>query len=171
VNSVNICITGPESSGKTTLAEQLALHYKTFWVEEAAREYLQNLDRKHELKDLKKIAKQQLELNLNAKKNGLIFTDTDLLTIKIWAEDKYGSTINFVEENYIRHQADLYLLCFPDLEWQPDELREDQFRRNEIFNKYEYVLSQNNFNFSVIKAQGNQRLRNAIHAVDSFLLQ
>jgi nicotinamide riboside kinase len=32
---------GPESTGKTTLAIQLADHYKTAWVPEFARDFLQ----------------------------------------------------------------------------------------------------------------------------------
>ena len=38
---LRIAITGPESSGKTTLAIALAKHLKSKWVPEFAREYLE----------------------------------------------------------------------------------------------------------------------------------
>ena len=38
---IKIVLFGPESTGKTTLAKQLAKHYNTVWVPEYAREYLQ----------------------------------------------------------------------------------------------------------------------------------
>ena len=41
-NCVKIVLFGPESTGKTTLSQQLARHYHSVWVPEYAREYLQN---------------------------------------------------------------------------------------------------------------------------------
>ncbi len=38
---IRVALFGPESTGKTTLAKALATHYKTEWVPEFAREYLQ----------------------------------------------------------------------------------------------------------------------------------
>ena len=55
-----ITIVGPESSGKTTLARQLAAHYGCPWVPEYAREYLEGLGRMYEEHDLEAIAQGQL---------------------------------------------------------------------------------------------------------------
>ena len=57
---IRIAITGPESTGKTNLAEALALHYNTVWVPEYAREYIANLNRKYTLNDILTIAKRQV---------------------------------------------------------------------------------------------------------------
>ena len=38
---IKITLYGPESTGKTTLAKQLAEHYQTVWTPEFARDFLQ----------------------------------------------------------------------------------------------------------------------------------
>ena len=61
-----ITIVGPESSGKTTLARQLAADLGCPWVPEYAREYLDGLGRTYEEDDLQIIARGQLEAILSA---------------------------------------------------------------------------------------------------------
>ncbi len=56
-----ITIVGPESSGKTTLARELASRYGAAWVPEFARRYLEGLDRPYQENDLNHIAEGQLE--------------------------------------------------------------------------------------------------------------
>ena len=56
-----IVITGPESTGKTTLTDQLAAHFKTNWLPEFARIYIDGLNRPYEEEDLVEIAKGQVE--------------------------------------------------------------------------------------------------------------
>ena len=82
---IEIIITGPECSGKTTLCEILANHFKNPFSKEYARKYLNSLDRNYIQKDLVKIAKKQLQSEKNQK-----ILDTDLITIKIWSNYKYG---------------------------------------------------------------------------------
>ena len=53
-----IAITGPESTGKSMLAQQLADHYHTLWVPEFARDYLTSLNRPYEEDDILYIARQ-----------------------------------------------------------------------------------------------------------------
>lgn len=57
-----ITIVGPESSGKTTLARELASAYGVPWVPESARKYLEGLGRPYQANDLNRIAEGQLEL-------------------------------------------------------------------------------------------------------------
>ncbi|MFK8006949.1 MAG: AAA family ATPase [Saprospiraceae bacterium] len=57
-----IILTGPESTGKSTLARQLAQVYNTVWVPEFARTYLEGLNRPYRGDDLLKIAKGQRDL-------------------------------------------------------------------------------------------------------------
>ena len=52
---------GPESTGKSTLCELLARHFRTAWVPEFAREYLLKLGRPYTYEDLTTIAKGQLD--------------------------------------------------------------------------------------------------------------
>jgi nicotinamide riboside kinase len=57
-----IVIIGPESTGKSTLCKQLALHYNTNWCPEFAREYLLKNGMNYTYRDLLKIAKGQLAM-------------------------------------------------------------------------------------------------------------
>ena len=80
-----IIITGPESSGKTTLCKSLSKHFKIPFAKEFAREYLQKKNKNYIEEDLIKIAEGQL---ISEKKH--ILLDTDLITIKVWSNYKYG---------------------------------------------------------------------------------
>ena len=73
-----IVVIGGESTGKSTLCEQLASHYETVWVTEFAREYLEQLGREYVEQDLLQIAKGQLNAEDEAitKANQFLFCDT-----------------------------------------------------------------------------------------------
>lgn len=58
---IKVAIIGPESTGKSTLSEQLARHYHTEWCPEYAREYLLKHGKKYSYDDLLVIAKEQIE--------------------------------------------------------------------------------------------------------------
>ena len=167
---VRICITGPESTGKSTLIKHLSAHFGFPYVDEMARSYLDSLNRAHAFEDLYQIAQlQQKAISEASKKGDILFCDTDLLTIKIWAQDKYKKEIAFVEEHYQSKKADLYLLCYPDLEWQPDPQREDEYRLKEIYQFYVGMLIDMDANYVVVKGQGENRSKLAEEAVKEFL--
>ena len=95
-NIKKIVILGPESTGKSTLCAQLAEYYKTSWVKEYAREYLEENGSHYTFENLYDIAKGQLvgeveattklQDHYNTKNNTALFIDTDLHVIKIWSE-------------------------------------------------------------------------------------
>ena len=87
-----IAITGPESTGKTWLAENLAARYNTFWVPEFARRFLYGLGRPYNYEDILYIAKKQFIQNEEAfsKASHFLFCDTELIVTKIWCQVKYG---------------------------------------------------------------------------------
>jgi len=83
-----VVLFGPESTGKTTMAKQLAAHFKTVWVEEYMREYLQEKwNSKKEVcqpNDILPIAVGQMNLENEklAQANKILFCDTNLLNLK-----------------------------------------------------------------------------------------
>jgi len=166
----SIVITGPESCGKTTLAKQLATHFEVDWLPEFARGYLENLGREYEKDDLVYIAKGQLEAEKKFAKLGdePQILDTSLEVIKIWSEVKYGDCHPFVSKNLRQQKHDLYLLCGPDLPWEPDPLRESPNDRNKLFTLYDEELTRLNVNFVKIEGQSNQRFDNALKSVLHF---
>ena len=82
---IKVAITGPESSGKTTLSEQLANHFNVEWVPEFARTYLIETGGAYTQEDLDFIAKGQFEEMEKVQDRELVFYDTDLTVIKIWS--------------------------------------------------------------------------------------
>ncbi len=162
-----IVVTGPESSGKSTLAKQLASHFNSDWVAEYARDYLNNLQRPYNELDLIEIAKGQINLEKEKEANSadLLFYDTDLLTIQIWSDHKYGRCDLWILEQYANRTKDLYLLCKPDLPWEPDPLRESPNQLNELFNIYKENLKALKVDFEIVDGVGEQRLKNAINLI------
>ncbi|MES1214259.1 MAG: ATP-binding protein [Bacteroidota bacterium] len=149
-----IVIIGPESTGKSTLCEQLATHYNTLWCPEYAREYLMKNARpddpvgwgmNYNYDDLLTIAKGQIELEekyteiasgkwqeASGKKpqppptihNSLLFIDTNMYVMKVWCDFVFGKCHQYILDQIAERKYDLYLLCNNDLPWIKDELRE-----------------------------------------------
>lgn len=163
-----IAITGPESTGKSWLSEQLAMHYKTVYAPEFAREYLYTLNRNYNFEDLTIIAQGQIENEKKASKKArkFLFCDTELTVIKIWAEHKYKQCPSWVSRHLPLIRYDLYLLCNIDLPWEFDPLREHPHLREYFFDWYQRELSQRNLPFAIISGTGQERLQNAIHVID-----
>ena len=166
---IRIVITGPESSGKSTLARELAGHFKTVWIAEYAREYIENLNRNYNYDDILEIAKGQISReNKLAKKGGqFLFCDTGLLVTKIWCEVKFGKCHPWILDTMEEHHYDLYLLCKPDIPWQADPQRENPFDRDGLFERYLNELTTRKLPFFIVEGKGGKRLHNAIQCIDS----
>lgn len=168
---IKIAITGVESTGKTTLAQQLAQHFKTIWVREYAREYLQKLNQKYGFEDILTIAQHQHRLISKAIRTNpqlpIIFIDTELLVTHIWCEYVFGKHHAWISKHLIKQDYDLYLLCDIDLPWQADPLREHPklHVRQAIHQLYKQYLQKLSFPYVLISGQDEQRLHNAVKAI------
>ena len=162
-----ISITGPESTGKSILAEQLASHFDTTWVKEYAREYLDSINRPYEYSDILEIAKKQLskELEQIPHAKDYLFCDTDLIVTRIWCEVKYKKCHSWIKENILEHKHDLYLLCDIDLPWEEDPQREHPDKRKFLFDLYIKELMHYKLPFEIVSGNGNKRLQNAINII------
>ncbi len=160
-----IAITGPESTGKTTLAEQLAAHYHTVFVPEYARFYLEQLDRPYTADDVVEMAKGQLkwEAEYATQANKLLFCDTELIVPKIWLKFKYNLENEWIEIALKAQTYDLYLLCNIDLPWQYDPLREhpNLHDRERLYELYQQELQSLGANFVEIKGDETMRFLQA----------
>ncbi len=162
-----IAITGPESTGKTQLAEDLASYFRANRVPEFAREYFEGKQGDYTIEDILAIAKGQLaeEEKLAANTTGILFCDTDITVTKIWSQVVFDNCPDWISEMFVQHRYDLYLLCYPDLEWEDDPLRENPTDRLSLFELYQEELEKAGFNYAVVKGRGEQRLENAINFV------
>lgn len=167
-----IVITGPESTGKSSLSKQLADYYKVEPVPEYARIYLNNKGGLYNQKDLTLIAKGQIELEEKALKTNakFVFCDTSLEVIKIWSEFKYGTCDSFIINSLSKRQPNLYLLLEPDLPWQQDPLRENPNNRIELFDIYKKELSSYNIPHFVVSGKGENRFEMAKRIIETNLL-
>ncbi len=137
-----VVFTGPESTGKTTLAKMLATHLNLPYVKEYAREYLNNLGHPYGYEDVLNIAMLQMseEEKIKSIHPPVLICDTDLLTIKIWSEDKFHKCEHWLTHAFVDRAAEVYFLCTPDFSWQPDPLREDPERQNQLYQIYKDYL-------------------------------
>jgi HTH-type transcriptional repressor of NAD biosynthesis genes len=120
-----VAVLGPESSGKTTLARQLAERFETVWVHEWARPFYdwKGLDIQPE--DLPLIARGQ-DAAIHARERlarRVLISDTDGLTTCVWSELLFGVVDPTVEAIALAQRIDLSLVLEPDLPWVDDSQR------------------------------------------------
>ncbi|MBU1009532.1 MAG: ATP-binding protein [Bacteroidetes bacterium] len=163
-----IAITGPESTGKSWLAEHLAADYKAVWVAEYAREYLNGIMLPYNIQDIEHIAVAQHMLIEAAalKATNYIFADTEALVCDIWAKFVFGTEPESIRQLLQNQHFDLYLLCDIDLPWEPDPLREHPDERKILFDLYKDTLEQLGCPYAIISGEGNERLLNAVNAIN-----
>ncbi len=166
-----VAITGPESTGKSWLAKQLANHYHTVWVPEYAREYLEANGPEYVYDDIVFFARKQKERedSLANVATNLIFCDTEPVVTKIWSEVVFNKCDPWIEHEMANNPYDLYLLCYPDIRWEPDTLRENPDNRMELFELYVKEMEANRLPYVVIRGVGKERLQHALDAVNRML--
>lgn len=141
-----IAVIGAESTGKSTLCEQLARHFQTAFTTEFARDYLPKLNREYTENDLLIMAKEQrrLETDTLIKAKDLLFCDTDIMNIRVWSEMKFGRCSHDLLKLASSQDYDMYLLLLPERQWTEDPLRENpdlQVRKQLTQYYLEYALS------------------------------
>lgn len=163
---MRVVLTGPESSGKTTLARQLSDHFNWPLINEFSREYLKEIGKAYTFNDVESIGRGQLALEQNTLKTSPnIICDTDLTVIWVWMQVKYGEMAPWMEAQLMQTQNSLYLLCRPDLPWEPDPLRENPHDRPALFEKYEQLLKRLKVHYKVLEGHGEIRLKSALEFI------
>ena len=160
---LKMVLTGPESSGKTTLANRLASALETNLTPEFSRPYLEGLGRKYRYNDLKAIASGQKiweDWHERNCRKAVFICDTDWTVIRIWEQYRFGTT-KFTEDEKLSPNA-YYFLCAPDMPWEPDVLREHPAKRQTLFALYLQLLTEIQAPFTVLSGDVPQRLETAL---------
>ena len=162
-----IVFTGPESTGKTTLTEKLSGVLNLPYVQEMSRPYIHNLQTNYTYDDLCSIAMLQMseEEKIMSMNPHFLICDTDLLTIKIWCEDKFKQCDLWLTHAFVDRTPEMYFLCAPDFPWEEDPQREDSQRRDHLYEVYKEHLIQYKKRFIEL----NGSVENRMHTVLQYL--
>lgn len=169
---IKIALFGPESTGKTTLAKQLAAHYHTVWTPEFARDYLQEKWDKEkkicDLSDMLPIAYGQVQLENEklALANKYLYCDTNLLVTKVFSDVYYNYCDPLLQKAAQEHEYDLFFLTDIDVPWEKDDLRDKPEGRESVFEVFKQSLISNNKPFIRLTGDKESRLKKAIAIVD-----
>jgi nicotinamide riboside kinase len=174
---LKIAITGPESTGKSSISAYLAEQYHSAFVPEYSRKYLTKLKSNYKSNDIVFIAEKQLHrenlvercVTRKSTLNKIIFCDTELINIKIWLEDKGWSVPQWIEEEIKKDRYVHYLLMDNSLEWTEDSLRENETKGAYFFEKFEANLLKYHKNYSIITGVGEERKKNATAVINKII--
>jgi NadR type nicotinamide-nucleotide adenylyltransferase len=165
-----VCLHGPESTGKTTLAAELAEHFGTVAVPEYGRIYCEIFGNECDLEDLRAIRRGE-DLLIGAArrkaKNALLILDTDAVMTAVWSDVLLGHRPSDLDR--IDDPADLYLLCDIDVPFVADGIRyfPDQGMRAKMFAQTRLELERRNLPFVTVTGSRYMRLRTAVDAIQS----
>jgi NadR type nicotinamide-nucleotide adenylyltransferase len=168
-----VCVFGPESTGKSTLARDLAKHFNTVYAWEYARPLLDPKGGRCDVEDIHRIARGQVatEDALARQANRVLICDTDVLTTTIWSEVLFGSVPAEVMSLAEERKYDLYLLLDVDVPWVDDSQRffKEQDVRRAMFRRFKDALDKSARRYTVIRGGWDERFKQASDAVGALL--
>jgi NadR type nicotinamide-nucleotide adenylyltransferase len=169
---IRVVLTGSESTGKTTLAEQLARHYEADLVPEFVRAYAEQRGGIIEFSDHGPIARGQIALEDEhiATAGRLLVQDTDLLSTVVYCNHYFGRCPPWIEEAAAARRPDLYLLCEIDLGWIADGVRDRGHMRDEMQQLFRDAVLASGVPTAIVTGVGRERFERAVDAIDALLL-
>ncbi|WP_404711550.1 AAA family ATPase [Sphingomonas sp. MMS24-J13] len=162
-----ICLHGPESTGKSTLAPRLARHFDTLYVPEYGRTYCEQHGVDLAMEDLLAIGRTHVAMtrSLLRQCNKRLILDTDPVMTAAWARMLFGRQDPWFES--FDETADLYLLLDIDIPWVDDGTRffGDDGRRQRFFDLSRDELERRGLPYVVIGGPPDERFARSIEAI------
>ncbi|MCB0336317.1 MAG: AAA family ATPase, partial [Bdellovibrionales bacterium] len=175
-----ICVFGPESTGKSTLARNLSERFDTTLVPEYATTLINAFhDKGMEIgqADMLSIIKghQASERALMKNANRILISDTDAVATTIWSKWLFNDCPSELLSMAAGNPSDLYLLTSPDVPWVDDQHRyipEEGAQKREkgqkFFEDCKRALEERGLPYVVIEGNWAEREQKAIKAVEIF---
>ena len=159
-----ISLIGPECTGKTTLAQRLAQHFRGSWTPEFVREYAEQRGNRLTYNDVEPIARGQIAaLESGGMAAALQIHDTDLISTVVYSRHYYGRCPQWIIEEARRRRADLYLLMDTDVDWAPDTARDaGGDAREDLFDAFRAALDEFDCRWVIISGDWEQRFESAV---------
>lgn len=169
---IRVVLTGSESTGKTTLAGELARRYGAELVPEFVRGYAEQKGRPLDFGDHGPIARGQIALEDEriARATRLVVQDTDLLSTVVYCNHYFGRCPAWIEEAAAARRPDLYLLCEIDVEWIADGVRDRGHLREEMQQMFRDAVRASGAPSVEIRGGPEERRARAEDAIDALLL-
>lgn len=168
-NIILICFYGPESTGKSSMAKDMAAFYNTEYVPEVSRELIDSNDFNRE--DIINIGREQTKRVFQKLKtaNKILFCDTDLITTQIYSRHylRVVPPILYQLEDMVRY--DHYFLFDIDVPWVADGLRDLGDRRNEMFTIFKNELEHRQLKYTLVSGDWETRMRIVKEKIDGLL--
>lgn len=172
-NPRKICLFGPESTGKSTLAAKLSAHYAVPLCEEYAKEHIEKNGGALTLSDIPQIAAGQRRTEMAAAQSsaGLMISDTDLLTTTIWSHWLFGTCPAWIEALARAGHYDLYLLMDVDTLWVDDIHRYLPENRADFLATCENALQNAKRPYLKLSGTWAEKFRLACAAIDNLIAE
>ncbi len=159
-----IAIVGAECTGKSSLAEALAKQYGCLWVPEFAREYLESLNLPYTAAHVETIAEGQLLLEDQFADlgNGYLFCDTNLWVIKVWMDNSYQITPEWIEQEIKLRQYHLHIITDYHIPYEADPLREHPEQREYFTQVYKQLLEKHDVPYLYVTGNLEERVQQVV---------
>jgi nicotinamide riboside kinase len=181
---IRVVFTGSESTGKSTLAAEVAKHYGVEVVPEFVRAFAEKKGAPIAFSDHGAIARGQIELEdeyiMRATQNfpllpalpaspALLIQDTDLLSTVVYCRHYFGRCPAWIEEAALARRPDLYLLCNVDVPWVADGVRDRGHLRDEMQKLFEEAVNAATTAHLTLSGTVQTRLMEAIRSIDKLV--
>jgi NadR type nicotinamide-nucleotide adenylyltransferase len=166
-----VVVMGPESTGKTTLARDLATAFGTAWTSEYLRIYLDAKGGICTPEDLPLVVAghRATEAAAARRAHRVLFCDTDPLMTAVYSRFYYGTLPAWLDEAAGARRADHYLLLDCDVPWVADAQRDAPHAREDILALCREELERRGLPFTVIRGGWDRRVTAARAVVASLL--
>ncbi len=170
-----IVIVGAESTGTTTLARDLARHYKTTWAPEFGRFYTEGKQvagTPWQTEEFSFISEEQnrLEDQYARQANRVLICDTNSWATRVWHERYVGTMDAGVDEKSLRRHYDSVLVTGDEIPFEQDGMRDGEHIRHAMQKRFLALLKQEGIPYRLLRGSREHRLREAIRMCDQLLL-